>query len=519
MKKVLALLLAVVMVFGALPAAALAAGEPEVIEEDTYGSDVSVNLGSSKDYVIPAGETVTVEEGRKWTISKGATLTVKGTFNVNGRLDVNGTLSHEDAGVIAFGEEAAVTFGGGHSHALQEGDTVVIGENASWTVAEGSSLYVYGHLVVRGTLTADGYVTAFDNGDVLAKCWLDDGAYKYARIINAANICSNETAENKRYFAEVHMPELPLAGGFDDAEHKLVVKYLTSRTGSEFDYLSSDLYYETLESADVTAPKWYFADVYTSGDYDPSTGMLKVPLNQYLFLKFDFTVNGKPARKYDGDRMAILFNRAPTESVQGVCTRRITAPGVVEYLPAALAGVTGANYQVWKDSYFLRQERIYIPAGKGYSAFGVNGEVSAVDQTVRLGYGEEFKFRVNIDSDYSDSSYAVYLVQGYKWNERNHEDTLESLVDEVYIDGDGNPQHFVWKFEPFKDGANQKVYIDQYGVYHIPSVEDEYTIMVSGVVSNDTLSLAGGVMDTIRNLINALKQLFEKIMQLLRFGK
>ena len=43
--------------------------------------------------------------------------------------------------------------------------------------------------------------------------------------------------------------------------------------------------------------------------------------------------------------------------------------------------------------------------------------------------------------------------------------------------------------------------------------------MVSGVVSNDTLSLAGGVMDTIRNLINALKQLFEKIMQLLRFGR
>ena len=519
MKKILSVLLAAVMVFGLFPAAALAAGETVTVEEDTYGDASPVTLGSMNQYVIPAGTTVTVAEGKKWTISKGASLTVKGTFNVLGKLDVNGGLSHEEDGQIVFGPEAEVTFGGGRSHTLPAGDTVVVGENASWTVAEGSSLYVYGHLEIRGTLTANGYVTAYDNGDVLAKCWKDGDAFRYARIYNAANLCSNETAENKRYFAEVHMPELPLGGGFNDAEHKLGVKYLTSRTGSEFDYLSSDLYYETLESPDVTAPKWYFADVYTSGNYDASTGMLKVPMNQYLFLKFDFTVNGRSTRKYDGNRMAILFNRVPTESAQGVCARKITAPGVIEYIPAVLVGVSGANYQVWKDSYFLRQERIYIPAGKGYTAFGVNGEASATDQTIWLDYGEEFKFRVNIDSDYSDSAVSVYLVQGYKWNERNHEDTLDTLVDEVYIDDDGNPQHFVWKFEPYRDGANQKVYVDSYGVYHIPDVDDEYTIMVTGVVSNETLSLVGNVMDTIRNLINSLKQLFEKIMQLLRFGQ
>ena len=59
----------------------------------------------------------------------------------------------------------------------------------------------------------------------------------------------------------------------------------------------------------------------------------------------------------------------------------------------------------------FRQERIYIPTGKGYSTYGVNGEISADDQTVRLNYGDEFRFRV-IDDKYSDSAYAVYLVLG-----------------------------------------------------------------------------------------------------------
>ena len=524
MKKILSVLLAAVMVFGLIPAAVLAAGEPVVIDAAKaaeYAELSSVTLSGSRDYVIPEGVTVTVAAGKKWTIPSGSSLTVEGTFDVLGRLDVNGAFSHEENGAITYGDAAVVSFGGGREHVLAAGDDVVIGETASWTVAEGSSLFVYGHLEIKGTLTANGYVTAIDSGDVLARCWKDGDTFKHATVLKSENVCGNETQENKRYFVEVHMPELPLDGGFSDVDHLLSVKYLTSRTGSEYDYLSSDLYYERVmnEQAVNQTPKWYFADVYSSGDYDPSTGMLKMPMNQYLFLKFDFTVNGRPAKKYDGDRMAILFDRVPTESVQGVCSRRITSPGVIEYIPAVLAGVSGANYQVWKDSYFLRQERIYIPAGNGYSAFGVNGEVSAADQTVWLDYGEEFTFRVNIDSDYSDSACNVYLVQGYKWNERNHEDTLEALVDEVYIDDDGNPQHYVWKFEPYQDGANQKVYVDSYGIYHIASVDDEYTIMVTGVVSNETLSVVGNVMDTIRNLINSLRQLFEKIMQLLRFGQ
>ena len=88
-------------------------------------------------------------------------------------------------------------------------------------------------------------------------------------------------------------------------------------------------------------------------------------------------------------------------------------------------------------------------------------------------------------------------------------------VDEVYIDDNGQPQHFAWKFEDFRDGEQQKAYIDSYGVYHIASVDDEYTIVVSGVASNEAISLSANIMDTIRNLLNAIKQFFERIRQML----
>ena len=217
MKKIISLLLSAVLIFGILPVAAMAAETaPVEITAETYADSASVALGGGKDYKLIAGERAVIEE------------------------------------------------------------------NQTWTVAEGSTLYVYGYLDVKGTLTVNGYVTAIGSGEVTAKCWSDDSgaSYKYGRIINCRNVCGNETESVKRYFAEIHIPAITKYAGFNDAGHKLTVKYLASRTGSEFDYLASDLYYETMDEIGgerLTAPKWYFADVYSSGDYNASTGMLRVP--------------------------------------------------------------------------------------------------------------------------------------------------------------------------------------------------------------------------------------------------
>lgn len=452
MKKILSVLLAVVMVFGIVPVAALAATADAVeITAETYANSSSVTLGGGRDYKIVAGSRVLIKETDTWTVSAGSTL------------------------------------------------------------------YVAGYLDIKGTLNVYGYVIYVDNGEVTAKCWSDDNGatYKHCKIVNPKNIC-NETGAGQHYFAEVHIPSPSKYPGFTDASHKLTVKYLCSVSGSGNDYLKSDLYLDSVDPDGTgAAPELYFADVYTSPDYNSSTGILKVRLNQYLFLHFDFLVNGRPSKKYDGDRMSIYYNRLRVKSNQGVCSYLIDVPGDVEFKPAVLADIPNSSFNVWKDSYFLRQERIYIPSGSGYSAFGVNGEVSADDQTVRLNYGDEFKFRVTIDDQYSDSAYNVYLVKGYKWDERNHADSMEALLDEVYIDENGTPQNFVWKFEEYKDGEQQKIYIDQYGVYHISAVDDEYTIVVTGVVSNDTLSLTANIMDTIRNLLNAIKQFFERVKKML----
>ena len=416
-----------------------------------------------------------------------------------------------------YADNSSVTLGGNRSYKLLAGNTAVIKEGDTWTVEAGSTLIVYGELDIKGTLVVNGNVRGVDDGKVVAKCWTDDSGatYKHCTIENVRNICGNETNSEKRYFAEVHMPALSQYPGFTDPAHQLRVRYLSSATGSEYDYIYSDVYYPYLENPEESEPRWYFADVYTSPDYNPATGMLTVPLNQYLFLYFDFLNDGAVAKKYDGSRMTVYFNKNRADAAKGVCTHLMDRSGAMEFRPTVIANQINAAYNVWKDSYFLRQERIYIPSGNGYTTFGVNGEISANDQTVRLNYGEEFTFRVTIDSAYSDSAYAVYLVRGYKWNERNHEDTLENMVDEVYVDEYGELQHFVWKFEDYHEGEQQKVYIDSNGIYHIASVEDEYTIMVTGVVSNETLSLVGNVMDTIRNLINALKQLFDRVRMML----
>ena len=414
-----------------------------------------------------------------------------------------------------YANSGSVALGGGRNYKILADEDVLIDEGQTWTVCEGSELFVYGNLDIKGTLIVDGYVTCIGSGTLTAKCWEESAnAYAYGKIVNPRNVCGNESETEKHYFAEVHIPSPDAYAGFNDPAHKLSVKYLCSVTGSHSDYTYSDLYYPYLENPQSPI-KWFFADVYTSPDYDPATGMLKVYLNQYLFLHFDFTDNaGKVLKQYDGNRMSIYLNRVRVDSDQGICSRWIDSAGSVEFIPTVLAKA-GGTYNVWKDAYFLRQERIYLPNGQGYSTFGLDGEISADDQTIRLNYGDHFRFRVTIDDAYSDSAYSVYLVQSYQWKERNHEDTLDALLEEVYIDEDGNPQHFVWKFEPAKDGEQQKIYIDQYGIYHISSVDDEYTIVVSGVVSNETLSFAGNLMDTIRNLLNAIKQFFERVKQML----
>ena len=526
MKKIISVFLAAIMAFGVLPAVVFAAGEPIEIESDTYPDSVTnINLGGNNEYVIPAGEYVVILASQKLTLGKGSSLTVNGRLEIAGALEINGVLTKGDVGEIAYTGSSTVIFGGERSHVLPAGDDVVIDEGQKWTVAEGSALNVYCTLYVKGTLVVNGSVTAFGDGEVVVRCWKDsvDQSTKCGSIQNVDKVVGNETGEHKRYFAEVYIPPVSKYAGCMDAGHQLTVRYLWSRTGSQNDYLDSDLYYESLQylaDNNLVELKYTFDNVYPDETAASSAGVtIKAPLNQYLFLRFDFLVDGQYSKKYDGNRMSILFNRLRTDSVQGVCTRFIDGAGEVEFVPTAVLKNGGTSFPAgWKDSYFLRQERIYLPSGQGYSVYGVkDGVTSANDQTVYLDYGEDFAFRVNIDDEYSDSAYSVYLVQGYKWNDRNKLDTLESLLDEIYIDENGNPQHYVWKFEA-QNGDSQKVYIDAYGVYHIASVDDEYTIVVTNVVSNETLSLAANVMDTIRNLLNALKQFFERIKQMLGLG-
>lgn len=416
------------------------------------------------------------------------------------------------------------TMGGGVDYLLREGQNAVIEEDQTWTVEKGTTLHVYGKLEVKGTLIVNGYITGYGDVDtgkgvVIVRCWNEGGEYKHGTVKNAKNICGSETEEVKRYFAEVYVPQAGRYNGFDDPGHLLSVKYLTSRTGSDSDYLLSDLYIENLafmhEEDIVDTPRWYFEDLYTSANYNTTTKMLKVPLNQYLFLHFDFLNNGAISKEYDGGRMAIKFNNVVCYSKQGVCSQKITSTGVIDFCLGDNTAMSPNASWSEMEPYLLRQERIFIPSGEGYTAYGTNGEASTTDQTVRLNYGQEFTFRVKIDSKFSESPYAVYLVKGYQWDSRNHSDSMEALLDEIYIDEQGNAQHFVWKFEEFKDGESQKAYVDQYGIYHIPSVDDEYTIVVTGLVSNDTLSVAGNLMDTIRNLLNAIKQFFDRVKQML----
>jgi len=167
----------------------------------------------------------------------------------------------------------------------------------------------------------------------------------------------------------------------------------------------------------------------------------------------------------------------------------VYADGVaVEWLrncrPLTVVGTHEITYMgVEKKADLYRDCLIYLPTGKGYEVVGRNGEMTE-DGTIKIKYGTTFSFRLELDPDYDRSAIEVYAYTGYGYLNLKTDEELAQLP---------------------------ALEADEYGYYSVP-IDNNKTIQVVGVVSNETLGTVTGIMDTVRNILNMLLSYLKQIL-------
>lgn len=245
--------------------------------------------------------------------------------------------------------------------------------------------------------------------------------------------------------------------GPDGEKANIRVSYFTSKL--------DNLYGDAIAEKD-----WHEID-FSAGAFSKS-----FDLNDYLYIKAEIKEDNPVKDKYDDARLKVYFNEVEVPYTQGVHRTAVQTGSVVSY-----------SYFT-KDSDYYTMKKISLPTGEGYEVIGRDCEANA-EGAVELKYGQPFSFRVEIDEAYDMSSYEVYIYNGYGWTNLD----LSVMLNEM---------------EPAK--------ADEYGYYNIPSVEGDYTVQVIGVTKNETITLIGNILETLRNVFNMIKEFFESIFDLFK---
>lgn len=357
------------------------------------------------------------------------------------------------------------------SYSIPAGTEIVVPQGNTLYLDPGAALNVYGTLDVQGSLIS--------RGGVLTLKISDDG--KCGALKKPENAGGNSP---DYYLAEVMFAELP--PDFLMPEHHISDSTMfVSANGSSYDDLANEGAFTGFS----------FGAKYT------------VRLNQYLFFKMKL-VDGAGVEKYDSRLLKFAFNGVGVKNEQNVNQVFVTSAGIVSF----------AGSPIWNEDAYLKRFNVYLPTGTGYSVFGKNGETSGAASTVTLKYGQEFLFRVDINSDYSKSAYDVYCVNTYTWREEQMISSLPDMAEETdgidsvrLVERWAEDGYTVVKFTT-EDPA--KCYIDENGYYHIPAeyMVRDCSVYVAGVTKNETISLFAKLVDMIRNIFESIQAFFEGIM-------
>ena len=240
-------------------------------------------------------------------------------------------------------------------------------------------------------------------------------------------------------------------------------------------YSKSGSVYADVADADSDAVCW--SENLISG------GTFAAPLNSYVYIKPSFRqpnvagyadASAMP-KTYDSEKLKVYRDGMLTECKQGVRIIKADTASAI-------------TYSDWTDSAYLYDYKFLVPTGSGYTVHGANGENSAYG-AILIPAGTDFRFRVEIDKEYDQAVYSVYVYEGYTYDNETGEDKVAN-GDAILLTAED-------------------------GFYTIPAVYSDYSIYVAGVVSNDTIKTASSVLDLLRNFINTIKAFFENLGRLL----
>ncbi len=194
---------------------------------------------------------------------------------------------------------------------------------------------------------------------------------------------------------------------------------------------------------------------------------LPVPYNTYMYVRVLIEENGSED-KYDDKLFPVKCNNVVIPFNQNACPILVTAGSEISFDP-------------WvNDSTYYNTYTIILPEGDGYTVYGRNGELGEVT----LKYGQAFSFRVELEEDYNQSVYQVYVYNGNGWTDLTKEELLEGIAPAVP---------------------------DAEGYYTIANITGNHSIYVEGVISNEMLDMFSQVFNIFRQIWEAITKIFNAL--------
>lgn len=317
-----------------------------------------------------------------------------------------------------------------NEYVIKAGCTFVVPSGRVLNVPVNSTLIVEegAHLVVNGQLNAVGDVHIY------------------------GKLTGNNITGQENILCYIAFPDL--SADTVKLDQKITVKY----------YLSgNDDYY-----GDVNVPLDSYLTVASDGIVPGrNSNLLPVPYNTYLYVRI--LINEATGEdRYDDKLFPVKCNGVVVPFAQNACPVLVTTGGEI-------------SYGSWvSDSTYYNTYTIVLPEGEGYTVYGRNGEYG----TITLKYGQSFSFRVELEEEYDQSAYQVYVYNGTGWTNLEKDDLLAGI-------------------EPAVPDAE--------GYYTINSITGDYSIFVEGVISNQVLDIFGQVFNILRQVWEAVVEIFNEL--------
>jgi len=348
---------------------------------------------------------------------------------------------------------------------------MTIPENEALVIAGGQTLTVE----AQGTLEVLGSLTIEKNGTL---------------VIEAKNTSENKEAAILNVLGTVKVEK----GGTLDVKGTVVHSERVTCLGTSKVYYHFPNLSGTALGQHIAAIKAGYAD--DGSSYADVSGKVEwnenlkyggdfvAPLNSVVYIATQFNQKSNPdgtvVKVLDDAKFPVYLDTVAVPFVQGV------------HMTTADASVD-VTYGKWSDTDYIWDYSFYVPSGSGYIVHSDKGETSK-QGAIKVAAGADFRFRVEIDGSYDMSKYEVYVYEGYAYDNATGQDKIDN-------------------------GKAVKMVADENGYYTVSSVYSDYTIYVTGVVSNEAIERTSSILDLLKNVINVFRTLFERIAGLLGINK